>query len=309
MSDQIRSAIRNLIVRSDAPQCSHAGVHQWAGNRWRGFRIGALADSSRGNPENTTLQGSVLFHCWCRDQRKLWASVPHDEPSGPASHCSATCQRRPAVDDSWAGCAPHARGRICAVREGGFAHPARGERRFVFIKRCLVLLAICILVLAGCEKSAAPLPTVASVDLTRYAGKWYEVARLPNSFQRDDSTATAEYTLNPDGTVGVRNTETRPDGSTKVATGKAEAVPGSNQTRLRVSFSGLASLAPNPKEGNYWIIGLEPDYSVAVVGTPGRKYLWILAREPQPSQAKIERWTAKARELGFPVERLIYRKG
>ena len=162
---------------------------------------------------------------------------------------------------------------------------------------------------AGCEKKAtAPLPTVASVDLTRYSGKWHEVARLPNSFQRDDSTAVAEYTLNPDSTVGVRNTETRPDGTTKVATGKASAVPGSNQARLRVKFSGLASLAPNPVEGNYWVIGLEPDYSVAVVGTPGRKYLWILAREPKISAAKLDRWKAKARELGFPVERLIYRK-
>jgi apolipoprotein D and lipocalin family protein len=140
------------------------------------------------------------------------------------------------------------------------------------------------------------------------AGKWYEVARLPNSFQRDDSTAVAEYSLNPDGTVGVRNTETRPDGSTKMATGTASAVPGSNQTRLRVKFSGLASLAPSPTEGNYWIIGLAPDYSVAVVGTPGRKYLWILAREAELPATTLDHWKAKAKELGFPVEKLIYRK-
>ena len=175
------------------------------------------------------------------------------------------------------------------------------------MNRCLLFFTICILMLAACEKSTAPLPTVSSVDLARYAGQWHEVARLPNSFQRDDSTAMAEYSVNPDGTIGVRNTEMRPDGTTKVAIGKASAVPGSNQARLRVKFQGLASLAPDPKEGNYWIIGLEPDYSLAVVGTPGRKFLWILARETHPPAAKIDRWKEKARELGFPVEKLIDR--
>jgi apolipoprotein D and lipocalin family protein len=159
--------------------------------------------------------------------------------------------------------------------------------------------------LADCAHENRPLPTAPKVDLARYAGKWFEVARLPNVFQRDDSRALAEYTPQPDGAVKVRNTELRPNGTTKAIEGTATAVPGSGNARLKVRFGGLAALAPVPAEGNYWIIAVEPDYSAALVGTPDRKYLWLLARSPQPNPKTRDRLIARARELGFAVERLI----
>jgi len=160
-------------------------------------------------------------------------------------------------------------------------------------------------ILAACTSGPAlPLPTVTHVDLSRYAGKWYEVARLPNPFQRDDSNATAEYSVQQDGKVRVINTEYRPDGSTHVAEGSATAVEDGSNSRLRVKFKGLAALAPVPKGGNYWIIRLESDYSTVMVGTPNRKYLWILSRQPFPPQAVMAKYLRAAEVLGFDTGKL-----
>ena len=170
--------------------------------------------------------------------------------------------------------------------------------------RLLLLLAA--LASTGCTTpSHRPLPTVARVDLTRYAGRWYEIARLPNPFQNDRARAIADYTVQADGSVKVVNTELREDGHSKAIEGRATAVAGSGDARLQVKFGGLAALAPSRAEGNYWIIALEPDYSVALVGTPSRKYLWLLARTSHLKAATRQRYLEKARALGFPVERII----
>jgi len=145
------------------------------------------------------------------------------------------------------------------------------------------------------------------VEVKRYTGLWHENFRLPNSFQRDDSKATAQYTLQADGSIKVVNTEIRPDGTTSQAQGTAKAVPDSSNSRLRVEFNGLAGVfAPNPKEGNYWIIDVAPDYSTALVGTPDRNYLWLLARTPQISKERRGAYVAKAKRLGFPTEKLLF---
>ncbi len=173
----------------------------------------------------------------------------------------------------------------------------------------LCAIGLAAVALVSCSQPMRPLPTASKVDLARYAGKWFEIARLPNSFQREDSRATAEYTLLPDGAVTVRNTELRPDGTTKTIDGRATAVPGSDGARLRVKFGGLAALAPVPDDGNYWIIAVEPDYSLALVGTPDRDFLWILARSPKVPPEKLAGYVARARQLGFPVERLLPKQG
>lgn len=173
------------------------------------------------------------------------------------------------------------------------------------MKTLFSLLALAVLLNGCARETARPLPTASHVDLKRYSGRWYEVARLPNFFQRADSSAIAEYTPNTDGSVRVLNTELRPDGTRKAIEGRADAVPGSEQARLRVRFGGLAGLAPVSKAGNYWIIEVAPDYSMALVGTPDRKYLWLLARSPKVNTAKRDRLIAKARSLGFPVDKLI----
>ena len=171
----------------------------------------------------------------------------------------------------------------------------------------LLLLPI-VLIWCGCQTTPnRPLPTVRNVDLQRYAGTWHEIARLPNSFQRDHERARAEYTAQADGSVRVVNTAIRPDGSTREARGRAEAVPGTNNARLRVGFEGLAALAPSPKEGNYWIIALDDqDYKYAMVGTPDRKFLWILARPPKLDAATARSLVSRAQSLGYPTSQLLW---
>ena len=171
---------------------------------------------------------------------------------------------------------------------------------------CLLLAA-----LPACRSTApaaaapAPLPTVAKVDLVRYAGSWHEVSRLPNFFQKSCVRSMAEYTALPDGTIQVRNTCYKTKGRTSGITGKATPVPGSHNARLQVKFGGFASLAPVPEEGNYWIIALDPQYRWAMVGTPDRKYLWMLARQPQLPFTVYRELKARARQLGFDTSRLL----
>lgn len=168
------------------------------------------------------------------------------------------------------------------------------------MKPCLALA----LVLASCA-SPRPLHTAGQVDLARYAGHWFEVARLPNTFQHDDSPATADYTVQKDGGVRVVNMEYRPDGGTHTAIGHATAVAGSQGSRLRVKFEGLAALVPAAKDGNYWIMAREPDYSAALIGTPDRKFLWLLSRRAEMSPAVRERYLKLARDEGFDTSKLI----
>jgi apolipoprotein D and lipocalin family protein len=117
--------------------------------------------------------------------------------------------------------------------------------------------------------SATAPEVVPAVDLKRYAGRWHEIARLPNRFQRDCAgDVTATYTLRPDGKIAVLNECRAADGRTKSARGTARVASkqGPN-TKLKVSFFW-------PFSGDYWIIGLDPDYRWALVGGSGRDYLW-----------------------------------
>lgn len=178
--------------------------------------------------------------------------------------------------------------------------------------RCLSSVAAATLVaavLSSCasSKNLPPLATAYQVDLQRYSGLWFEQFRLPNSFQNDEATAEARYTPQPDGSVRVVNTEVRPDGTRKTATGTATAVPGSRNSRLRVKFDGLAAIVPAAKEGNYWIIRLAPDYSVALVGTPDRKFLWLLSRDRDLKAARRDEYVQEAKRQGFDTSRLLSR--
>lgn len=183
-------------------------------------------------------------------------------------------------------------------------------RLFVILK-VSVLAAMAALVLPSCRstKLAAeghpPLPTVARVDLKRYSGMWHEVSRLPNPFQKSCVRSTAEYTPLPEGKVAVKNTCYKAKGRTAGITGTAEPVPGSNNARLRVKFGGFAALAPVPDDGNYWIIALDAQYRWAMVGTPDRKFLWMLARQPQLPFPIYRQLKQQASDLGFDVGKLI----
>ncbi len=150
------------------------------------------------------------------------------------------------------------------------------------------------------------LPTDGPVDLQRYAGLWYELARLPTRFQDARSVSTAEYTLRPDGAVTVRNTAYLGDRTDARITGTATVADGAANDRLRVRFGGLLKLIPVPKDGNYWIIDVADDYSTALVGTPDRKLLWLLSRDEDAwGTAPIDALVDRAAELGFDTDRLL----
>ena len=118
------------------------------------------------------------------------------------------------------------------------------------------------------------LRVVSHVDLSRYLGKWYEIARYPNRFERDcASDVTASYAAQSDGRIEVVNVCSRNDGKQKTARGKAKIVDPATNAKLKVTFFW-------PFYGDYWIIALGPEYNYAVIGEPGRKYLWILSRTP-----------------------------
>ncbi|MBU8542176.1 lipocalin family protein [Roseomonas sp. CGMCC 1.13459] len=159
------------------------------------------------------------------------------------------------------------------------------------------------LLLGACATTPArpPVATVPQVDLARYAGTWFEIARLPNSFQdggdRGCTATTATYTPQPDGKVGVVNRCLAHDGTPRIAEGSAYAVEGSGNARLRVSFFW-------PFYGDYWVIGLDPAYRWAVVGAPGRDYLWILARRPSLAPGDYSEAVGIAAQQGFEVTRL-----
>jgi apolipoprotein D and lipocalin family protein len=164
------------------------------------------------------------------------------------------------------------------------------------MKRILALPALAI----GLQAEPAPLTVVPAVDLNRYAGTWYEIARLPNRFQRDCAgNTTATYTLRPDGKIGVLNRCRTADGKTKSAKGTARvADPKGPNTKLKVTFFW-------PFSGDYWIIGLDPDYRWALIGEPKRQYLWILSRDKRLPPDTLASLEAMAREKGFDTAKLI----
>lgn len=173
---------------------------------------------------------------------------------------------------------------------------------------CFAIAAI----VASCaphREKVAPPATAAKVDVARYIGKWHEVARLPAPFQRDNETAIAEYGLNEDGTVSVRNVAVRPDGSERDIRGTARILNAPQNTKLDVRFdTWFGKFIPESPEGNYWILHVDSNYQEAVVGTPSRKYLWILARDPNLSEARRDRLVQIAKERGYAVDRLIHHR-
>lgn len=140
---------------------------------------------------------------------------------------------------------------------------------------------------------------VQNVDLARYAGLWYEIARFPASFEKNCVGVTAEYTPRTDGKVDVLNTCRK--GSLDAAPRTAKAVatvvgPG----KLSVNFvPWLPFIA-----GNYWVLHLEPDYSLAVVGGPDRKYGWILSRTKEADPKALARAMQVLTDNGYDMTRL-----
>ena len=149
-------------------------------------------------------------------------------------------------------------------------------------------------------KARRPMAVAPSIDLSRYTGKWYEIARLPNRFQKKcagDTTAT--YGLRPDGKFWVLNQCRLPDGRIESIPGTARlADPTGPNTKWKVSFRW-------PFSGDYWIIDVDVDYRWALVGEPGRKYLWILSRQPHLDERIQNRLLERAKQEGYKVGNIL----
>jgi apolipoprotein D and lipocalin family protein len=168
----------------------------------------------------------------------------------------------------------------------------------------VALVATAATVAATAGATEPPLATVGSVDVARYAGLWYEIANYPNRFQKVCvSNTTAEYTVRDDGNVRVVNRCTTADGTSNVD-GLARRVGGSTD-KLEVSFLPAALRWLPIGWGDYWVIGLAPDYRYAVVGEPSRKYLWVLARTPTLSAEDRRAIDALLRERGYDPALLV----
>lgn len=162
-----------------------------------------------------------------------------------------------------------------------------------------VLLISLALFISGCSSANyPPLDTVDNVDVQRYLGKWYEIANLPNSFQKGCSCSSAEYSLIDSTTIRVTNKCIK-DGELDDVNGKAYVVEGTGNSKLKVQFFW-------PFRGDYWIIDLDKEsYSYAVVGTPSRKYLWILSRTPKLEESIYNSLIEKCKGKGFEVSKLV----
>lgn len=164
--------------------------------------------------------------------------------------------------------------------------------------RILSLFVFCILI-QYCSMAQEYPKVVDSVDLTRYTGKWYEIASYPVSFQKNCYCISAEYTATDKGYIRVFNSCRKGgvDGKFTSITGKAFPVKGSNNAKLKVQFFW-------PIRAPYWIIGLADDYSWAVVSGPSRKYLWILCRTPKMEVTVYEHILKNLKQDGFDLGKL-----
>ncbi|MBC7475214.1 MAG: lipocalin family protein [Candidatus Sericytochromatia bacterium] len=149
------------------------------------------------------------------------------------------------------------------------------------------------------KKNFKDLETVQSVDLDKYAGKWYEIAVIPYMFEKNCSNTVAEYAVTDKGYVTVHNQCTKDflEDKSESIDGKAYPVKGSNNSKLKVQFFPVL-------KGDYWIIDLDKDYKYAVVGTPNRKNLWILSRTPKMDEELYQELIEKAKAKDFDISKL-----
>ncbi len=171
-----------------------------------------------------------------------------------------------------------------------------------------VIVPLLALLLASCssppvnrDAAAGPLETVDNVDLDRYLGRWYEIARFPNSFEEDCEGVTADYAKRDDGMISVVNTcrKGSPDGEEKQAEGRAKIADEQTSAKLKVSFFG-------PFWGDYWVIGLAEDYSLSLVGEPSGRYLWILSRTQTITEEARAQALGDLQGMGYNTEALYW---
>ena len=162
------------------------------------------------------------------------------------------------------------------------------------------LIALMITSCMPVKETAPPLRLVPSVDLSRYTGTWYEIARYPHKFQKGCIGSRATYTLRDDGKLTVLNEcyEESEKSKLRSVRGKAWIIDRDTNAKLKVSFFW-------PFSGDYWIIDLGRDYEYAVIGHPDRKYLWILSRTQVMDASVYEDILNRLQEQRYDTSRLV----
>jgi apolipoprotein D and lipocalin family protein len=163
----------------------------------------------------------------------------------------------------------------------------------------MMIVAITVVAVAGCVSGPKVDNTpVATLDLNRYLGEWYEIARFDHSFERGVEQAKANYTLNEDGTIKVVNSGIK-DSKPKTAIGKGKQTD--TPALLRVSFFG-------PFYADYRVMKIDDGYTYALVGSGGADYLWLLSRTRVPPAAAKDELLAEAKRRGYDTDKLIWVK-
>jgi apolipoprotein D and lipocalin family protein len=180
------------------------------------------------------------------------------------------------------------------------------QRRLMLTAGLLVGAALS---LGGCAKllsrhpvgnPSVPQPSKA-VDLQRYLGPWFEIARYEQSFQKGCEGVTADYSLRDGGDITVVNRCRKPDGTLSYARGRAKIVNSTTSAKLKVSFFG-------PFFGDYWILDHAEDYNWSIVGEPSGRYLWILARSPTPPEEEVTSLIRRVQAMGYDTSMLLRTK-
>lgn len=170
------------------------------------------------------------------------------------------------------------------------------------ISSTLAVIGLCLMLTAVAlgQVVKREVTTVGSVDLSRYAGKWYEIGKYPNRFQKKCvGNTSADYKLKPNGRIEVRNECLLKDGKVDVAIGEAKIADKTTNAKLKVRFApGALSFLPFVW-GDYWIIDLDSDYKYVAVGEPKREYFWILSRTPTLDDATYQAILRRAEAMGF----------
>jgi apolipoprotein D and lipocalin family protein len=155
------------------------------------------------------------------------------------------------------------------------------------------------------EEIMSDVKAISSLDLKRYLGRWYEIALLPIKYEDEHaSDVTANYSINPNGKVRVDNRCFDEHDKPTNAVGEADPVDGT-KAKLKVSFLPAALRWIPFTDGDYWVLKIDLDYQIALVGTPDHKFLWVLARESSISEASLDEYLAEARRQGFDLQKLI----
>jgi len=155
-----------------------------------------------------------------------------------------------------------------------------------------------LLILTECT-TTYDMPTAKNIDINKYMGKWIEIARIETPFQKGKFDSIAEYNLNADNTVSIKNSATSANGKRTTATAVAYIPDLKDHSKLRVSFF-------RPFYSDYWILEVEPNYKWALVGTPDKKYLWILSRTDNLDDISLMHILTTAKMRGFDTSKLLY---